>query len=373
MGNAQDQTPSSATQSCQNVKRRAFELPAESTMAVPKRRRMAASAAVAQQTSAEQQHSTSSRPDLAQGKATHRVVTFEEVYQQGEAKFKHKIFEYKEGSGNWYIVKCDQHKMHFGLGNPLHGAAKHLHSPQHGRLEKTHHLAIQNCGFLVENCTADLANQNNTVFDEALKNGYKILKPTNKTSNQSVRAELSSLSNDGNSQQQNFRKVQAKPHDMERQVAAAQPEPHSDLGDKRGPYLIDNFGSNRNEPDCIVIPSGSASRSNKEDTSGTESEDQDLRASGRPPAHDHDSSASSTGQSSTMKQDANPVVSAAASDQQLLQSENALRAVERATSTSIPLGIPEVERDRHDTRVPRDSYERFDQLKVQMRSNTANQ
>ncbi|KAH8761673.1 hypothetical protein F5883DRAFT_127510 [Diaporthe sp. PMI_573] len=332
MGNARQRTPASATQSRQNVKRRTVELPAESTMVVPKRRRMEGSAAVVQQTSAaessaEQQHSTSSRPDLAQEKATHRVVTFEEVYQQGEAKFKHKIFEYKEGSGNWYIVKCDKHEMHFGLGNPLHGAAKHLHSPQHGRLEKTHHLAIQNCGFLVKDCTAELANLNNTVFEEALKNGYKILKPTNKTSNQSVAAELSNLSNDGNSQQQNFRKAQAKPRDMERQVAAAQPEPHSDLSDKRGHYLIANLGSNQDEPDCIVIPSGSASHSNKEDTSGNESEDQELRATGRPSAHDHDSSASSTGQSSTRKQDANPVVSAAAFDQQLLRSEN---AVERA-------------------------------------------
>jgi hypothetical protein len=40
MGNARQRTPASATQSRQNVKRRAVELPAESTMVVPKRRRM---------------------------------------------------------------------------------------------------------------------------------------------------------------------------------------------------------------------------------------------------------------------------------------------------------------------------------------------
>jgi hypothetical protein len=240
-------------------------------------------------------------------------------------------------------------------------------------LEKTHHLAIQNCGFLVKDCTAELANLNNTVFEGALKNGYKILKPTNKTSNHSVAAELSNLPNNGNIQQQNFRKAQAKPRDMERQVAPAQPEPHSDLGDKRGHYVIANVGSNQYETDCIVIPSGSPSHSNEEDTVGNESEDRELRATGRHSAHDHDSLASRTGQSGTRKQDTDPVVSATASDQQLLQSENPLRAVETATSGSIRLGVPEVERDRHDTRAPRDSYERFDQLKAQMRSNAANQ
>jgi hypothetical protein len=73
MGNSRQRTPASATRSRYNVKRRVVELPAESIMAVPKRRRMEGSVAAAQQTSAaensaEQQQRTSLRPDLAQEK-----------------------------------------------------------------------------------------------------------------------------------------------------------------------------------------------------------------------------------------------------------------------------------------------------------------
>ncbi|KAI7775292.1 hypothetical protein LA080_007052 [Diaporthe eres] len=76
-------------------------------------------------------------------KVTDREITFDAVFQQGRAIYKHKIFEIKEGSGDWYIVKCDEHKMHFGAKNPVRGAAKHIDSPQHDNLERTTDLAIQ--------------------------------------------------------------------------------------------------------------------------------------------------------------------------------------------------------------------------------------
>lgn len=102
-----------------------------------------------------------------------RTIPFEEIYQDGKAQYKHKIFEHKAGSGNWYIVRCDEHQVHFGYGNPLHGAAKHVHSPQHGNLEKKHDLALQICGHRITGCNAELATLNNSVFERAVKEeGY---------------------------------------------------------------------------------------------------------------------------------------------------------------------------------------------------------
>lgn len=98
-----------------------------------------------------------------------RTIPFEEIYQDGKAQYKHKIFEHKAGSGNWYIVRCDEHQVHFGHGNPLHGAAKHVHSPQHGNLEKKHDLALQICGHRITGCNAELAALNNSVFEHAVK------------------------------------------------------------------------------------------------------------------------------------------------------------------------------------------------------------
>lgn len=133
-----------------------------------------------------------------QKKLTNRVINFDEIYQDGKATYKHKIFEYKEGSGNWYIVKCDEHNIHFGFNNPVQGAAKHLHSPQHAKLERRHDLAIEKCGFLVKDCTAEIAKKNNDVFKEALKQGYKILNSNRKkTEGQPSTAGPSNLDRDG--------------------------------------------------------------------------------------------------------------------------------------------------------------------------------
>ncbi|POS76359.1 hypothetical protein DHEL01_v205255 [Diaporthe helianthi] len=107
-------------------------------------------------------------------KRVQRTISFAEVYQDGKAQYKHQIFEYKAGSGNWYIVKCDEHGVHFKFGNPVHGAAKHVHSPQHDMQPKTHDLAIEICGFLVTDCNADLAKLNNDEYQRAVaQDGYE--------------------------------------------------------------------------------------------------------------------------------------------------------------------------------------------------------
>ncbi|EGO54287.1 hypothetical protein NEUTE1DRAFT_87492 [Neurospora tetrasperma FGSC 2508] len=101
-----------------------------------------------------------------------RSITFDEVYQEGNAKFKHIIVEYPPESGEFYILKCDDHGVHFGA-NPLAGAAKHLASKMHDHQSKNYSVAIDTLGFRVIGCNAELAQRNNTAVEEAAVNGYK--------------------------------------------------------------------------------------------------------------------------------------------------------------------------------------------------------
>lgn len=106
--------------------------------------------------------------------AVKRTIDFNEVYQDGDAEYKHIIFMYPPGDsgGDWYILKCDEHGVHFNT-NPLLGAAKHLHSAQHNNLSKEHSLAIRELGHLVWDCTKELAEKNNDAVKKAFDNGYK--------------------------------------------------------------------------------------------------------------------------------------------------------------------------------------------------------
>jgi len=104
--------------------------------------------------------------------ATKRSISFDEVYQDGNAEYKHMIIEYPAGENNWYILRCDEHGVHFNL-NPLHGAAKHLHSSQHGHQSKEHSLAIATLGHLVFDCDIEMAKRNNAATTKAFAAGYK--------------------------------------------------------------------------------------------------------------------------------------------------------------------------------------------------------
>jgi hypothetical protein len=101
-----------------------------------------------------------------------RTISFDEVYANGDAEYKHIIVQHPKDNGSWYILKCDEHGVHFNL-NPLHGAAKHLHSEQHKHLSKEHNLAIQLLGHLVFDCDAELAEKNNAAVRKAFEKGYK--------------------------------------------------------------------------------------------------------------------------------------------------------------------------------------------------------
>ncbi|KAK8092640.1 uncharacterized protein PG998_014805 [Apiospora kogelbergensis] len=114
-------------------------------------------------------------------------VDFDEVFQNGLALHKHMIIQYPPESDRWYLLRCDDHGLHFNQ-NPLHGAARHMRAAEH-RGPKRHldintlkdadswSLAIQTMGLRVSNCDATKAQQNNTAFTQALDAGYKPIKP----------------------------------------------------------------------------------------------------------------------------------------------------------------------------------------------------
>lgn len=99
----------------------------------------------------------------------HRTVDFRAVYA---AEHKHTIVEHPKGSSKWYILRCDQHGIHFGA-NPLQGAMKHLNGKGHDHQRKSYDVAIQMLGILVLNCDAEKAKSNNAAFDRACAGGYQ--------------------------------------------------------------------------------------------------------------------------------------------------------------------------------------------------------
>ncbi|KAI0864111.1 hypothetical protein F4860DRAFT_511481 [Xylaria cubensis] len=115
--------------------------------------------------------------------AASRTITFDEVFQKGQAKHKDTIVEFPSKSGRWYILKCEGHNIRFGM-RPLPGAAKHLNSRLHGGLCKNWAVAIKMLGYRVIDCTKELASLNNEVVKVAFANGYKpvsLTNPENKT------------------------------------------------------------------------------------------------------------------------------------------------------------------------------------------------
>lgn len=89
-----------------------------------------------------------------------RTITFDEVYQGGKPKHAHYIIRY---SNKWWILKCDEHELHFASAYPAHGAAKHLNGAAHGHMNKSHALAFEILGWEVVDCTAEKARQNNAM------------------------------------------------------------------------------------------------------------------------------------------------------------------------------------------------------------------
>ncbi|KAF4342747.1 hypothetical protein FBEOM_3331 [Fusarium beomiforme] len=87
-----------------------------------------------------------------------RTIHFDDVFQDGNAATKYVITEYK---GNWYILECRKHRMHFRSDNPIRGAWRHLRSSKHDHLQPNYDGTIRLLGTQVLGCTKRLADRNN--------------------------------------------------------------------------------------------------------------------------------------------------------------------------------------------------------------------
>lgn len=104
-----------------------------------------------------------------------KTIEFDEVFQGGQARYKHRILEHPEDSGDWYILRCDDHDVHFGF-RAAFSAARHLHHRDHGLPYQGGADAIRELGIRVLSCDATKAKQNNDAFTSALKKGYQVYK-----------------------------------------------------------------------------------------------------------------------------------------------------------------------------------------------------
>lgn len=102
------------------------------------------------------------RPRRQQSHAKRRV-TFDEVFQDGNAAVKHFIVQVPSSDGLWYILRCDEHRKAF-QHPALRGAAAHLKGSKHGLpWYPTSLEVIKYFGVEVVDCDAELAEKNNKV------------------------------------------------------------------------------------------------------------------------------------------------------------------------------------------------------------------
>ncbi|KAH6692272.1 hypothetical protein F5X68DRAFT_250470 [Plectosphaerella plurivora] len=117
---------------------------------------------------------TKSVPTLPPGPPlTDRTISFDEVYQDGNAQYKHMIVHY---GGHNYILKCEEHGVHF-KPKAITAAAKHLDSDAHGNQERKHSNAVAQLGYLVTDCTPEQIQQHNNLVLNAYALGYRPLRP----------------------------------------------------------------------------------------------------------------------------------------------------------------------------------------------------
>ena len=98
---------------------------------------------------------------------TEKTISFDTVYQGGNAQTKYKIVRYPKEFGKFYILKCDEHNKHFHR-DPIIGAAKHLGGAPHN-LSRGHGNAIQKLGIAVLGCNEILMAKNNDAVEAALQ------------------------------------------------------------------------------------------------------------------------------------------------------------------------------------------------------------
>jgi hypothetical protein len=94
-----------------------------------------------------------------------QTVTFSDVYDEGNAIYKHVIVEHPKASNKWYIMVCEKHDMCFNTGNAILGACRHLLGKSHD-ISANHDEVVRLLGIRVTGCSQELADRNNKSVKE---------------------------------------------------------------------------------------------------------------------------------------------------------------------------------------------------------------
>ncbi|KAF4983517.1 hypothetical protein FDECE_17288 [Fusarium decemcellulare] len=107
--------------------------------------------------------------------SSNKSVSFDDVFQGGEAPVKHIIAQPPKGDKRWFILRCNEHNHNF-KHPPFRGAKAHLESRLHGCLSKVSNELIIECfGIEVLNCNDELAKKNNSASSGANQHNAKRL------------------------------------------------------------------------------------------------------------------------------------------------------------------------------------------------------
>ncbi|KAK2743004.1 hypothetical protein CKAH01_18419 [Colletotrichum kahawae] len=105
-------------------------------------------------------------------KSIEKTVDFDGLYDNGDAKYKHRIVQYGK---EWFILRCDEHNIHFPY-RAVTAAGSHLKGYAHNGPSAALPAVIEAFGVRVTGCDKDKAELNNERFKRALDEGYQVLK-----------------------------------------------------------------------------------------------------------------------------------------------------------------------------------------------------
>ncbi|KAK0705609.1 hypothetical protein B0H67DRAFT_387691 [Lasiosphaeris hirsuta] len=121
-----------------------------------------------------------SRRKRARDNSTLPTIDYDDVYQGGNPKHMYQIVWFAPHSNSqsrieagWFIIRCQQHGLHFGSNgrNALASAAKHISGAEHKHLQKTHANVVETLGWRVQNCDAAKVEKNNAMLRRIPDNG----------------------------------------------------------------------------------------------------------------------------------------------------------------------------------------------------------
>ncbi|SPO03684.1 uncharacterized protein DNG_06367 [Cephalotrichum gorgonifer] len=137
----------------------------------------------------EEEVDSPSEPLPEPGSFAKRAIRYDDVHQNGRAKYRHFIVEYK---GKYYICICEVHGLHF-KGDILRGVGTHINSPKHNCGSRLFSVGLELLGIQVLGCNSTLADKHNRMLTAAIEKGeYTVLDWCNLPREQQEQIPLSS-------------------------------------------------------------------------------------------------------------------------------------------------------------------------------------